>query len=958
MAETSSNVTIQDVPEYMKPYRQALLNAAFGLTFTPEYLKGQGLNTMAGYAPQAPPPEYTPPGQPPTTDLPVDPYAYSQPLPGGSQLSRGAAGIEEALRSNRIQYAHGGVIRAATGSQLSESAKAIEDLLVQGANPGSDVYLSPGGTPLGGVYNGNNVAPTPQPHGPVPTGTQTPPPPQLPPVTPPAYAGPNGVINTPPSGTLSFGQNPAPGQPGGQNRQSDTTAMFLGQKPGNFAGSSQAAALGYNPAQYADEDVAKGLADKMGGKVVYTNTGGPIGPPSQATISFGGEAFNNAGLINDAYTRFKDDPGQLQLRLSQIRDEIRSLGGTPGFKKGGSVRMAGGGSTDPTAMSAEEEYNAGAPASPPNPFAPPPTQTSAPASNPFTMPSYYGGSSYYGAPNFSAMNPYIGYSGPRTLDSGYNFGQVGPNGTPQISDLSRQAFSGYSYLPSAFDRYGNINAGRNENGEATTNYGIANDTFNSAGQLALDASRRAGDMSYYSPLYSSFGNTMDMIRNDPSKFMAGEISLGDLYDNQMDLPAGISASQLKSYQMAGPRMIDMNGAYANARDVAGGRIDVGSFLDPGVADQYMSPYQKAVNDVRRKDAEQAFKEQNAGRQAAAVRAGAFGGTRQAVADSLAEREMLRQKDRITAEGQQEAFANAQSQYERDRAAKMSGDTFNVNSRFQGDIANQQKDISLGTANLQSWLQAQLANQAALQDANKTNLGASLDVQKLGAEQAFEASKSNQNAGLQAAIENLRARQATQQLGRTTGLEAAKLNQSTRLTQNQALLDAAAREDQLRQQADQGNYTNRLSALDRQMQGALGANTIGQSRADLQRLAQATELQRLQQMQSAGAGIDSRTQSNMDMQYQDFINQRNYPYQQLNWLQGLYSGVPQGFNQEQVLFNRTNPASQIGGLATAGVGALSSYLGKKKGGIVKERGVAGLKKVIDMKKQRDGSYKAA
>jgi hypothetical protein len=133
----------------------------------------------------------------------------------------------------------------------------------------------------------------------------------------------------------------------------------------------------------------------------------------------------------------------------------------------------------------------------------------------------------------------------------------------------------------------------------------------------------------------------------------------------------------------------------------------------------------------------------------------------------------------------------------------------------------------------------------------------------------------------------------------------------------------ARADQLQQQAAQGNVGNRLAALGQQTQSALAANQIGQSRADLQRLAQAMELQNLQALQAAGAGVDARTQQALDLGYQDFINQRNFPYQQLNWLTGLVNNMPQSFNQEQVLFNRTNPLSQIAGLATAGLGAFNA-----------------------------------
>jgi hypothetical protein len=234
-------------------------------------------------------------------------------------------------------------------------------------------------------------------------------------------------------------------------------------------------------------------------------------------------------------------------------------------------------------------------------------------------------------------------------------------------------------------------------------------------------------------------------------------------------------------------------------------------------------------------------------------------------------------------------------------------------------------LEAARANQQAGLQAQLANQAAIQQARQQNLAAALGVQELGAQQSLAAQQANQAAGLTAGRENLQAALATQQLGRQTGLSAAQANQQTRLAQNQALLDAAARADQLAQQAAQSNVANRLAALGQQTQSSLAANQIGQSRADLQRLAQAMELQNLQALQQGGGNIDARTQQILDLGYQDFINQRNFPYQQLNFLTGLLANMPQSVNQEQVLFQRTNPLSQIAGLTTAGLGALQAGL---------------------------------
>lgn len=301
---------------------------------------------------------------------------------------------------------------------------------------------------------------------------------------------------------------------------------------------------------------------------------------------------------------------------------------------------------------------------------------------------------------------------------------------------------------------------------------------------------------------------------------------------------------------------------------------------------------------------------------------------------------------------------------------MTGQQFNVNSRMQGDLANQQAGLQVGIANqnagiagnqltgnlgLQALLanqgmrynteaanqnaymdaasrnqstglQAQLANQAALQQANSTNLGAALGVQELGANQYMQSQLANQQAGLTAGQANQNAALSTQALARNSGLSAAQSNQNTRLSQNTTLLDALARADQLQQQADQGNFANRLGAMGQQTTSALAANSIGQNRADLGRLAQAQELLRLQSMQQAGANVDTRTQGALDLWYQDWTNQQNYPYQQMNWLQSMLSGVPMGYNQEGVQFQRTSPLTQLAGLGTAAAGAYGAYKG--------------------------------
>lgn len=93
-------------------------------------------------------------------------------------------------------------------------------------------------------------------------------------------------------------------------------------------------------------------------------------------------------------------------------------------------------------------------------------------------------------------------------------------------------------------------------------------------------------------------------------------------------------------------------------------------FDTQAAQQYMSPYMQAVVDRQTRAARQAAQEQQAGRAAQAVQAGAFGGSRQAVQEAIADRELQNQLADIQAAGTQQAFEQAAQQFGADRAALM------------------------------------------------------------------------------------------------------------------------------------------------------------------------------------------------------------------------------------------------------------------------------------------------
>jgi hypothetical protein len=102
-------------------------------------------------------------------------------------------------------------------------------------------------------------------------------------------------------------------------------------------------------------------------------------------------------------------------------------------------------------------------------------------------------------------------------------------------------------------------------------------------------------------------------------------------------------------------------------------------FDSGIAQQYMSPYQQNVIDVQKAQALLDFDRGQARRDAQAVQAGAFGGSRGAVQQALANEDLQRRLGEIQAVGQQQAFEQAQQQFERDRAARESGERLGLSA---------------------------------------------------------------------------------------------------------------------------------------------------------------------------------------------------------------------------------------------------------------------------------------
>ena len=276
--------------------------------------------------------------------------------------------------------------------------------------------------------------------------------------------------------------------------------------------------------------------------------------------------------------------------------------------------------------------------------------------------------------------------------------------------------------------------------------------------------------------------------------------------------------------------------------------------------QYMSPYMQSVVDVQKQQAQLDFDRMQAARDAAAVQAGAFGGSRQAVGDYLAQEGLARQMGDIQATGQQQAFEQAARMFGEDRAAQMEME------RLRG------------------------AELARVQAGRAGELGR-VQTGEVGELARVQAARAGELGRVQQAIEQSR------QFGAGQALAA-----------EQAAMQGA------------GQLNTFAQGL-----GGLGMNvgSLGQSLAGLGERQRAADIQGAQLLESVGRDIRAEDQARLDLAYEDFQRQRDYPITQYERMAGILRGVPVTPNVEQQRMVNYNPVQQALG---AGISALGLYKG--------------------------------
>ena len=128
-----------------------------------------------------------------------------------------------------------------------------------------------------------------------------------------------------------------------------------------------------------------------------------------------------------------------------------------------------------------------------------------------------------------------------------------------------------------------------------------------------------------------------------AKLSPAQLGLSDVQQQLVDRATGgigdysqFLADAGTQLDTAGTTLTDALGTVDRA-ETAGG-LSTGIF-DPTMVQQFMNPYQKAVTEQALAQLNKQFAEQQAGRSAGAIGAGAFGGSRQGVLEGIAQREL-------------------------------------------------------------------------------------------------------------------------------------------------------------------------------------------------------------------------------------------------------------------------------------------------------------------------------
>jgi hypothetical protein len=450
--------------------------------------------------------------------------------------------------------------------------------------------------------------------------------------------------------------------------------------------------------------------------------------------------------------------------------------------------------------------------------------------------------------------------------------------------------------------------------------------------------------------------------NAPGQVGYQNVNVGDINAAQTDY-----APRLRNYQM--DSVDDVNTSRFGQADL----------------DRYMNPYMQDVVDVQKREAQRASDIQSQQDQARAAQSGAFGGSRDALIRAERERNMGTQLNDIQSQGSNMAFQQAQQQFNADQARRLAAQQGNQQAGLTVGQQNLAARLGVQQLGTQTGAQMALANLSNRQQAAVQNEANRLQASGMNQQAAMQAALANQQMGYNTNLQNAQMRQqaaannqalqgqyglqqgqftqganlANQALQGQYGLQQGQFTQASNLA-NQAALNqqrqfgAGQNLTAAQSAAQYGQAANQLNEQSRQYGAGLGLQGIQAGLAGYGQLADAG--QNIYNQQANAVGIQNAfgtqqqqgVQNMLTQQYQDFLDQKNYPYKQLQWGMEMARGAPTSNLGQSMYTSGPSTLNTVAGLGTTAAGLWNQYnrsTGNAKGGQIKAKKQGGLPAIL-------------
>jgi hypothetical protein len=512
-----------------------------------------------------------------------------------------------------------------------------------------------------------------------------------------------------------------------------------------------------------------------------------------------------------------------------------------------------------------------------------------------------------------SQNPYQPYGGQRTaaftpLQAQAMQNVSGMQTAGQITDASNLAYSAGQQGLAAQQNAMGLQDTALGYGQAGAGYGAAASQYGAQGaaaaqQAALQAQQGAQQ---YGAQGAQFGAEAAGLSQQAQNYGAQGFGFGAQGAAQAAQAQRAAEAQADQYGQLGVKYgtqgvdIGQRGVSAAEQGFGAGDAYRQQATSADAMGQYMSPYMQNVVAQQQKDAIRQADIARQGNQAAAVRSGAFGGSRAAVMEAESQRGLQDRLAMIQATGSQQAYDKAQQAQQFGANLGLQG----LQAGYQGLQTGMQgtgQGMQGAGLGLQGTGQRLQAAQVGLQGTGQGMQGAQSGMQGIGqAGQMYGLGIQGAQTGLQGVGQQIAAGQLGLQ-GAETGIRGQQAGMQGAQTGLQGV-QAATGAGQYGL-AGLGAATQAAGTL-----GQLGQTQFGQEAAITDAQMRAGQLQQAEE------------QKGLDIQYQQYMDSLNYPYKQLGFMSDMYRGLPltQG---AQSMYQATPPAAQqlMGlGLGAAGL----------------------------------------